>query len=180
MSRAFRYFLRASAFLSLLLCVVAAILWPISHSHPKVFWTRERPVSGSPGETYQLQPSYSGGEIEFWYTRILRTPPFPGASSSPRFDYSRIWLFAGVEVGQKKMEDDTFHETDTGMKMPFWILVLMFSIFPICLGLRHIRRRMKPPSGLCPNCNYDLRAHKAGDNCPECGTQIESSIQSRH
>jgi hypothetical protein len=27
-------------------------------------------------------------------------------------------------------------------------------------------------NGLCPRCAYDLRAHKAGDRCPECGTII--------
>ena len=27
----------------------------------------------------------------------------------------------------------------------------------------------RPPEGYCPNCSYDLRAHAAGDKCPECG-----------
>jgi hypothetical protein len=26
--------------------------------------------------------------------------------------------------------------------------------------------------GLCPICNYDLRAHRPNQKCPECGTQI--------
>jgi hypothetical protein len=26
---------------------------------------------------------------------------------------------------------------------------------------------------LCPKCNYNLVAHKKGQRCPECGTDIE-------
>jgi hypothetical protein len=35
---------------------------------------------------------------------------------------------------------------------------------------RHLRRRARRRSGLCPACGYDRRAQHAGDPCPECGT----------
>jgi ribosomal protein L32 len=51
--------------------------------------------------------------------------------------------------------------------------ILLFSILPL-LALRAISRRRKAANaaGLCPKCGYDLRAHHAGDKCPECGTLI--------
>jgi hypothetical protein len=35
------------------------------------------------------------------------------------------------------------------------------------------RRRRLPKEGHCRQCGYDLRAHAAGQRCPECGTMIE-------
>src|SRR5262249_32279625 len=31
---------------------------------------------------------------------------------------------------------------------------------------------MRRAQSQCVQCSYDLRAHKAGDKCPECGTPI--------
>ena len=38
------------------------------------------------------------------------------------------------------------------------------------------RRRRRPPEGLCRRCGYDLRAHRVGQKCPECGTLIQEPI----
>ena len=34
------------------------------------------------------------------------------------------------------------------------------------------RRHKRAARGLCQSCGYDLRVHRAGDKCPECGTPI--------
>jgi len=54
---------------------------------------------------------------------------------------------------------------------------------PIVAGLsaayvilrRPFKRSRRP--GQCGKCQYDLRAHKPGDKCPECGTPIPSPAE---
>ena len=57
-----------------------------------------------------------------------------------------------------------FHAQD--ITIPFWMLVLLFGIYPAIRLIRHRRRR----SGHCPTCGYDLRA--TPERCPECGMEI--------
>jgi hypothetical protein len=54
---------------------------------------------------------------------------------------------------------------------------------PLALILEWARRRQKKlkaeMAGKCPHCSYDLRAHQPGDKCPECGTPIATSADSK-
>jgi len=58
---------------------------------------------------------------------------------------------------------------------PFSYLLLPTAIYFVALCSR-------APAGsgtierLCPTCRYDLRAHKAGDRCPECGIAIPQGL----
>ena len=52
-----------------------------------------------------------------------------------------------------------------------WILSLPFLALAYVLWKRLTRLQHGTP-GLCPICHYDLRAHKPGQKCPECGTEI--------
>jgi hypothetical protein len=51
--------------------------------------------------------------------------------------------------------------------VPFWFLVILFSILPIVWIRRAIRDRARRAHGLCAQCGYDLRATPG--RCPECG-----------
>jgi hypothetical protein len=42
----------------------------------------------------------------------------------------------------------------------------------LCLVLWQMRLDRRRPAHACPTCHYDLRAHRAGEKCPECGTLI--------
>ena len=52
--------------------------------------------------------------------------------------------------------------------------VLILYLLSRYLVVTH-RHRYRVRHGLCPTCSYDLRAHKPGDKCPECGTSIAVS-----
>jgi hypothetical protein len=52
--------------------------------------------------------------------------------------------------------------------VPYWAIVVVFSILPGALVLRGIARTHRSRAGHCPICGYDLRA--TPHRCPECGT----------
>jgi hypothetical protein len=59
------------------------------------------------------------------------------------------------------------------------ILIPPLCVFPAIWAIRVMRRRRDAAAGLCPNCFYDLRAHKPGDKCPECGTPVPARPDTR-
>ena len=65
--------------------------------------------------------------------------------------------------------------------IPDSYLAIVSAIMPaIWLATRKRRRRKdRLAHGLCLKCGYDLRAHKPGDNCPECGTAITSVAEAK-
>ena len=61
-----------------------------------------------------------------------------------------------------------------GVGVPSWFALVMLSIVPMLYPFHIKRRRVRQwiASGCCAHCGYDLRAHKLGDKCPECGVLI--------
>ncbi len=53
--------------------------------------------------------------------------------------------------------------------VPDWLLMIL-GIFPLIPTLIRWHRTRTRPTGLCPACNYDLRATPT--RCPECGLQF--------
>jgi hypothetical protein len=60
---------------------------------------------------------------------------------------------------------------------PFWCLALATAILPLSwLGVRlrsHVRERHERRTGLCPACDYDMRA--TPERCPECGLDMTAA-----
>lgn len=57
-----------------------------------------------------------------------------------------------------------------------WNVILAVYMLLIQATQRMFRRK-PPPSGMCANCGYDLRASVG--QCPECGTAIQASASSK-
>ena len=56
-------------------------------------------------------------------------------------------------------------------EIPWWSLLLLFSLLPALRWVARRRRRSKARRGLYPECGYDLRATPG--RCPECGAGVE-------
>jgi hypothetical protein len=56
--------------------------------------------------------------------------------------------------------------------VPHWLLVLLTGLPGVVGGWKWHKARRRAREGVCGRCGYDLRAHKAGERCPECGTEI--------
>ena len=64
---------------------------------------------------------------------------------------------------------------DAEFTIAYWLLLPIALILPTIAFARYRRRRRRETNNLCPTCGYDLRAHNAGDRCPECGRVVTPS-----
>lgn len=111
-----------------------------------------------------------------------------------RLDYpgiERIWKFTSVKhhmpirpdlrvgyfgCGDFYLETKLHHQDQISIhafvfRVPHWVLVLMFALWPAVrftrMYRRHRKRQKAITDGHCLNCGYDMRA--TPDRCPECG-----------
>lgn len=53
------------------------------------------------------------------------------------------------------------------------LLLLLWVMAGMVLAMvMFVSQRRKRLTGACAKCGYDLRAHKAGERCPECGELV--------
>lgn len=68
------------------------------------------------------------------------------------------------------------HSAGWDLWVPWWFIVIV-SLCPCVVWFRRFRRRGElEKRGCCRRCDYDLRAHKVGDRCPECGAAIPKNL----
>jgi hypothetical protein len=97
-------------------------------------------------------------------------PPIPSPLAYPAWP---AWQKA-LGLGWYKEAGTTDHETreSWSLILPAWLLFLMVGLPGFVLGVGRWRRAHHQHRcrrlGLCPTCNYDLRA--SPERCPECGT----------
>jgi len=95
-------------------------------------------------------------------------------------DWNRLGFFRYRQVREGTFPGNVTMTNEwryTGV--PYWLPLLLMSIIPIWWGTLFSTRRQRNRRvrlGLCLTCGCDLRAHKPGERCPECGTPIPSTV----
>ena len=99
-----------------------------------------------------------------WVQLPKRSPPLKSSKGNRVVLENGQWQvlgFAGMGRAWKPI-------VKPRMRIPLWILVLVFTAaFSATRPIHNRRRRKRKKLGLCVKCGYDLRASK--DRCPECG-----------
>ncbi len=80
------------------------------------------------------------------------------------FDTPTFW----EEWGWHFSKSDYAKDTDIWITLPYWLLYIIFSIFPFLWWRKKRRLKKIKAKGCCQTCGYDLRATPG--RCPECGT----------
>lgn len=140
-----RRLLTLLAMLSLLLCVLAAVMWVRSY----------RLRFGQVGEPPVLS-DYHG---EIIYTNL-----------DGRDDYScgGLGFYAHSGLENIYLEDGGIAvDHVTVLAIPYWAVCAFFSVLPGISLVVHVKRPWRVTENGCAQCGYDLRA--TPDRCPECG-----------
>ena len=142
--------------LSLLVCLVAIMLWVRSYR------ANSQTAGADSFDLTHKEPLY-------WFIsnpgRLTFCRQEGKDWSHPVQHFNLLGLeYASSRVGQSSLAN---------LLVPYWMIVSL-TILPPLIWLRgwQVQRRMlrRERSGRCRTCGYDLRA--TPDRCPECGTPI--------
>ncbi len=179
--------MHVAAALSLAVCITTAVAWA------RGGWT-QRELHRIVGRWEYLTDGGSyGGRVQLVLVHDWATPVVGPKGSGPTID---AWLARSPDL---HLESGRFelhwwpeiggleggHWTLIGRRLdvvaPFSGVVLASLVLPATLwgflpvrrlGLRTAGRGQPAAADACDRCGYDLRAHRIGDRCPECGCPI--------
>jgi len=141
---------------------------------------RDRPINKAIGVryddgcleflTYKYLPSLKLGGEFFADSRL--PAPEPLATEEPA---AQVFRFCGVTVVRTGFAwgKAVLMQSDTGgtqVRVP--VVYAIFLSAAISTALLWPRWKRRIAAGHCAKCGYDLRAHRPGQRCPECGTPI--------
>jgi hypothetical protein len=89
---------------------------------------------------------------------------------------------AGIRDGDMLDRRFVFPSRDVPLiVVQYWALAVVFLVQPLvraAVTLSRAERAVQRNEGaLCPTCGYDLRAHRGGERCPECGRVAGTSSE---
>ena len=180
-----RRLLKLLALLSLLLCVAAAKMWVIDRQPSVVFCVV--PTGRAAGTTV-LAVTHHDGQLTCGVFRHYSQTAKPDFYWGPDHeggilhafallmlsDHGGIWPHLGG-FGATVFDNgpgDVWFNAASIVLVPTWFAVLTLWLLPAAKAFGLIRRRRRVARGHCIRCGYDLRA--TPDNCPECGTPVET------
>ena len=85
------------------------------------------------------------------------------------------WGFRLISFRQSSDSIEHIQHYKMEMGIPYWLLVIFFSAYPIVAFIRRPARlrRLRRERGLCQDCGYNLTGNVSGV-CPECGEKVEA------
>ncbi len=87
--------------------------------------------------------------------------------------FSEESISNGFGFGIKALTFPDHTASATVISIPFWFISLILLLWILMLAAAQpLRTYLRRYRGRCGSCNYDLRAHRPGDRCPECGTEV--------
>jgi hypothetical protein len=168
-----RILFNVATVLSLVLCAVTVALWVRSYGSSHLVICRTNAGSYS-------FISERGEGCARWIETIQRTPLEHAKWSTYRAvvidgthyvpPQSTERRMGGFWIEQGRMPHPYPGEPAyayAALVIPYWSLVVVLMALPLSIAVRIVRRWRNRNRGLCPSCNYDLRATPA--RCPECG-----------
>lgn len=194
-----RLFTFASA-LSLLLLVASLVLWGASESRglivTRVAWPRSyfgircvggraliwivsQPMSDRP-PGWQFRTDLPRQVLSSRIQLSDRELAADEASSLyQQFSGRGSWHGAGFGFEHTRdIADDGLPYRDLSLILPIWALAAVSALLPLAAATAILRTRSRAKAslgGLCPTCDYDLRA--SSERCPECGTLIPAKAR---
>lgn len=169
------------AILSIVLCLIATILWPISYASGV-----QVSVRNGAGGRYALvtTPGSMGlivvsGEPRDAVAFNALTKSFNAATTSATDPLQWYWTRPNTKFGFGKSQHDatitypeiknTVKVKSKGWHVPIWLLALLTFIGPTWWYLARRRREYRLENGLCMYCGTDMSASPY--RCPACGKE---------
>ena len=183
-----RRLLNVVTVLSLLLFVTTSGLWLRSHFvGDRIVWrTDRRDDARATVEHVIWSFSTGGGKFEVARQEMSYSTRARGFSGGPGFIWERTdpippSLSSYVNGPRLKVIGWGVHKGDTGdivfaffrLVGTLWALAVVAALVPLGRTpamMRWWQQHRRRRTGLCPHCNYDLRATPG--RCPECGTSV--------
>jgi hypothetical protein len=162
--------------LSLLLCIAVCVLWVRGYV-PRYDWF-DHFFGTRHGTGYGCYVESNRGTMFFvgYASREWHHPGGPVRYGALPSGYDTVFGFGCGHLDPMPLRDTGMVAGFTFVSAPHWFLALLTAFPAARWTWSAITRRWRANQGRCTACGYDLRAHREGERCPECGAVNPSTV----